>query len=316
MGTLVTFGEALLRYAPPSGERLESADTFSIQMGGAESNVAVAVSRLGHESIWLSKLAATPLGRRIEQELRGHGVDPEIVWTDDGRQGVYYLEMGAKPRETAVVYDRERSAVRTAVPDELASGHIEAADAFYVSGITPALSETLRDTTAALLRDAREAGTTTVFDVNYRSKLWGTERARECLIELLDLVDILVVAKRDAASVFGYTTDAVSIGRDLRKRYGHDIVVVTRGERGAAALNDQKSYEQPAFETETHDPIGTGDAFVGGFLARWLAAGGIGEALEYGVATAALKRTMYGDIALVTPDEVAAVLKGDDSISR
>lgn len=316
MSELVTFGETMLRYTPPPGERLENADTLSVDVGGAESNVAVAASRLGTDAAWLSKLVDTPLGRRIERTLGAQGVTTDIVRTDEGRQGVYYFEPGGEPRGSNVRYDRTDAAVTTATPAELATGRIDAANCFYTSGITPALSGTLADTTATLLGNARAAGTTTAFDVNYRSKLWSPEAARETLSELLPSVDVLFVAARDAETVFGRTADPEAVGQGFRETYGHDIVVVTRGERGAVAVTEVGAVEQPAFDAETVDPVGTGDAFVGGFLARWLAEGSVDRALEYGAAAAALKRTLDGDMALVSPAEVAAVIEGDGGLSR
>ncbi|MFT4909262.1 MAG: 2-dehydro-3-deoxygluconokinase [Natronomonas sp.] len=316
MSELVTFGETMLRYTPPPGERLETADDLSVDVGGAESNVAVAASRLGGDTAWLSKLVDTPLGRRIERTLGAQGVTTDIVWSDEGRQGVYYFEPGGEPRGSDVYYDRTDAAITTATPAELATRRIDAANCFYTSGITPALSETLADTTATLLGNAQAAGTTTVFDVNYRSKLWSPEVARETLSGLLPSVDVLFVAARDAETVFGRTAAPQAVGQEFKETYGHDIVVVTHGEHGAVAVTEAGAVEQPAFDAETIDPVGTGDAFVGGFLAQYLAEGSIEGALEYGAATAALKRTLDGDMALVSPAEVAAVIGGDNGLTR
>lgn len=316
MTELVTFGETMLRYSPPPGKRLENAEAFDVHVGGAESNVAVAAARLGRTATWLSKLNNSPLGRRVERTLRGQGVTPDIVWTDEGRPGVYYLEPGGDPRGTNVIYDREGASVTTATPEELSTDPIRAADAFYTSGITPALSETLADTTESLLRTGRAADTTTAFDVNFRSKLWSARAAREALSDVLPLVDVLFVAERDAATVFGQTGDAESIARGFCEAHGHTTVVVTQGDRGALAVTEDATYDQPAFTVDTHDPVGSGDAFVGGFLAYWLAESEVDAALEYGAATAAVKRTLDGDMALVSPAEVESVLAGDDGISR
>ncbi|WP_276259606.1 bifunctional 2-dehydro-3-deoxygluconokinase/2-dehydro-3-deoxygalactonokinase [Haloglomus litoreum] len=316
MTGLVTFGETMLRYAPPRGKRFENADAFAVHVGGAESNVAVAAARLGCEATWLSKLPDTPFGRRVERTLRGQGVTPEVAWADEGRLGVYYLEPGADPRGASVHYDRADAAVRTATPDELATDRLADADAVCTTGITPALSGTLADTTRSLLETAREAGATTAFDANYRSKLWEPDEARETLTDLLGLVDVLFVAERDAATVFDRTGDAETVGRAFRDAYGHEAVVVTRGAEGAVAVTDDGVHEQPAFDTETVDPVGSGDAFVGGYLARWLDDGDVPRALAYGAATAAVKRTLDGDMALVSRPEVEAVLSGDARISR
>ncbi|NHN61100.1 MULTISPECIES: bifunctional 2-dehydro-3-deoxygluconokinase/2-dehydro-3-deoxygalactonokinase [Halorussus] len=308
MTDLVTFGETMLRLSPPDGERLETAHDLEFRAAGAESNVAVAAARLGADAAWTSKLPDSPLGRRVVSGLRRHGVETDVAWSDEGRQGTYYLEYGGKPRGTNVIYDRTGAAVTTAETDELPVDRIREAEAFHTSGITPALSPTLESTTADLLAAAGDAGTATSFDVNYRSKLWEPAEARETLEALFPDVDLLMVAERDARKVLGREGDAGEIAAGLAEEFDFETVVVTRGEDGALARHDGETYEQPAIETDTLDPIGTGDAFLGAFLARRLAGDGVAAALEYGSATAALKRTIPGDVAVVTREEVEAVL--------
>ncbi|WP_129114564.1 bifunctional 2-dehydro-3-deoxygluconokinase/2-dehydro-3-deoxygalactonokinase [Halegenticoccus tardaugens] len=311
MTDLLTFGETMLRLSPPGMERLESADELTVYPAGAESNVAVAASQLGADATWLSKLPDSALGRKIVGELRANGVETEIVWSDEGRQGVYFVERGTEPRGTRVIYDRADSAVTTATTAELPLERIRDAEIFYTSGITPALSGTLAETTDELLGAAREAGTTTALDVNYRSKLWSPEEARETLSGLFPSIDALVVAIRDAREVLNFDGDAEGIAADLAAEWGFETVIVTRGEEGALALHDGTVHEQGIFEAETVDPVGTGDAFVGAFLARRLAGDGVPEALEYGAATAALKRTIPGDVVVATRAEIEAVLDAD-----
>ena len=317
MTDLVTFGETMLRLSPAGHERLETTDTLEFRAAGAESNVAVAAGRLGADATWLSKLPDSPLGRRVTGGLRRHGVETDVVWSEEGRQGTYYLEHGGAPRGTNVIYDRADAAVTTAEFDELPADVVRDAEIFYTSGITPALSATLEETTADLLAAAQEAGTTTAFDVNYRSKLWTPAEARETLESLFADVDVLVVAARDAREVLGREGDADAVAAGLADEFDFETVVVTRGEEGALARHDGEVSEQGAFETETHDPIGTGDAFVGAFLSRRLAGEDVPAALAYGAATAALKRTIPGDVAVVTPEEVERVLsESGGEISR
>jgi 2-dehydro-3-deoxygluconokinase len=308
MPELATFGETMLRLSPPGDEPVETARSFEVHAAGAESNVAVAAQRLGVASTWLSKLPDSPPGRRVLGALRRHGVDPAVVLTEAGRQGTYYLESADAPRGRAVTYDREGTAVRTATAAELPTDRIERADAFHTTGITPALSSTLATTTADLLELAREAGTTTAFDLNYRSKLWPTERARETVTDLLDLVDLFVVADRDAEQVLGLTGSPTETAERLAADYGFETVVVTQSDAGAVALHDGELHEQPAIPAGDAHPVGTGDAFVGGYLASRLQGGTVPDALAYGTATAALKRTIPGDAAVVTTEAVERTL--------
>jgi len=316
---LVTFGETMLRLSPPDHERLETARRFDVRPAGAESNAAIAAERLGAVTTWMSKLPDSPLGHRVDGAVRQHGVNTDVVWTDDDdlRQGTYYLEQGGRPRGSNVIYDREDAAVTTAKPDELDVDRVRSAQAFYTTGITPALSDQLRETAAALLDAAQDAGTMTAFDVNYRSKLWSPEAARKTITQFFQVVDVLIIALKDAKAVLNYEGDATQLAHHLASEFDFKTVVVTRGDQGALAWNDNVIHEQPAFETDTHDPVGTGDAFAGAFLARRLSGAGVQTALEYAAATAALKRTIPGDVATVTKPEVDAVVnEGIEGISR
>lgn len=310
MPDVATFGETMLRLSPPGDTPIELADSFDVHVGGAESNVAVAAGRLGLETVWLSKLPDTSLGRHVSGALRRHSVTPAVTWADSGRQGVYYLETGEEPREASVIYDRSDAAVRSATPDELSTEHVEDARAFFTTGITPALSETLAETTAALLERARAAGTTTWFDLNYRSQLWTPVEARETVTGLLGDVDGFVVAERDLETVLERSGPAGEVAADLAAEYDFETVVVTRSAEGAVAVHDGETFEQSAYPASDAHPVGSGDAFVGGYLASRLQDGGVGEALAYGAATAALKRAIPGDAAVVTPADVERVLEG------
>jgi 2-dehydro-3-deoxygluconokinase len=207
--------------------------------------------------------------------------------------------------------------VTTATTDELPVGAIDSTDVFYTTGITPALSRTLAETTGALLRRAGDAGATVAFDLNYRSKLWTADEARRAYESLLPHVDVLFAAERDVRDVLGMDRETVGMLNRLATEYGLTTTVITRGEHGSTALHGDEIHEQDAYAAETVDPVGSGDAFVGGFLASRLDGGDVAEALAYGSATASLKRTVEGDLAVVTPDEVEAVIAEDGGgISR
>lgn len=317
MSDLVTFGESLLRLSPPGDERLESATSFQVQAAGSESNVAVAAERLGAVSTWVSKLPETALGKRVVGELHQYGIETDVAWSRSGRVGTYYLETGGEPRGSNVIYDREHSAVTTATPDELNLDQIREARVFFTSGITPALSPELRETTKKLLQTARQAGTTTALDVNYRRKLWSPQQAQETLTSLFPGIDVLVIAARDAKTVLGFEGDHRQLAHKLASKFDFTTVVVTRGSQGALAWHDSVVHDQDAYETETIEPIGAGDAFTGAFLARRLAGNDVQRALEYAAATAAIKRTIPGDVARLSIGEVESAISNEaTSVSR
>ena len=305
MTDLVTFGETMLRLSPPRGKRLETEGGFEAQVGGAESNVAVAAASLGADTAWLSKLPANPLGRRVVRALRGHGVTPTVAWDDReaARLGTYYLEAGAEPRGTNVIYDRANASITTVDPSELALDGFESAST--------------AEATTALLAAAADAGVARSFDLNYRSKLWSPSEARDCYDSLLSQVDLLFAPIRDAKNVLEYEGGAESVAYRLADDYDIETVVVTRGEAGSLAYTDGTVFEQDVIDTETVDAIGTGDAFVGGVLAELLAGSSIETALGYGAAAASLKRTIKGDVLVTTREEVeAALAESTGGISR
>jgi len=315
MTDLVTFGETVLRLSPPGRERVEDASRFECRTGGPESNTAIAAQKLGAASTWMSKLPDDPLGRRIVGDLRSHGIEADVVWSSHGRQGTVYMEHAGEPRGTKVVPDREGTAITDCTADELDTGKVEDARAFYTTGATPAISETLRETTVELLKVAHDAGTTTAMDLNYRSGLWSPEAARETLTQLFPAIDVLVTAAGDAETVLGYDdTDPNKIAHTLASKYDFETVVVTKGELGATAWHDNVIHDHDAYESETVNPFGATDALTGAFLARRMAGDDVGRALEYGAATAAIARTLPGDAVTVTREEVEEVI--GDKINR
>lgn len=318
MTDLVTVGEAILRLSPRGDDRLEAAREFSVRIGGAEATAAVAAGRLGASPVWISKLPDTPLGRRVVGELAGYGVETDVVWSEEGRQGLYFYERGGDPRGTTRVTDREGTSFATATAEELPTEHFEADRMFFATGVTPALSNRLAETTANLFSAARRAEMTAAFDLRYRPSLWDPDRARAMVTKLFPAVDVLLATSRDARRVFEADGEPRQLAHQLASKWDFDTVVVTGGEGEAIALDDGVVHEQPAYAAETVDPTGAGDAFTGAFLARRLAGEDIGTALEWAAAAAALKRTIPGDVPAVTEAEVRRVVEaadGEDSSS-
>src|SRR6059036_1070416 len=171
---VITFGEAMIRLSPPSFRRLEQATSLDVQVGGAELNTAVGLARLGRLTAWVSRLTRNPLGRLVANSAREAGVSTDhVVWTKDDRVGVYFLEFGAAPRASSVLYDRKGAAIAGIKPGMVAWNRVFAGSKwFHVTGITPALSPSAADATREAMQAARSAGVSTSMDLNYRVKLW------------------------------------------------------------------------------------------------------------------------------------------------
>src|SRR5947208_779610 len=188
---IITFGEAMVRLSPPNFRRLEQAASLDMFVGGAELNTAVACARLGRSAGWVSRLTSNPLGRFVANKAREAGVATDhVVWTDDDRVGLYFLEFGAAPRASGVLYDRKHAAIAGIRP-----GMVEWAKAFagakwfHVTGITPALSTGAAETTREALTAARAAGVQTSIDLNYRVKLWSQAEAGRWMPQFMPLCD-------------------------------------------------------------------------------------------------------------------------------
>ena len=204
MFDVVTFGEAMIRFSPPNYQRLEQANSLDVQIGGGELNVAVGVARLGLKSTWVSRLPKNPLGRLMENRVRQAGVDiSNLLCSDDGRLGLYFVEFGASPRASSVFYDRAHSAISTIKPGEVDWKKVLAgAKWFHTSGITPALSDSAAEVTREALQAARQAGAMVSYDLNYRGKLWTPEKAQAVQEPLMEFVDVLITTEEDTGVVF------------------------------------------------------------------------------------------------------------------
>jgi 2-dehydro-3-deoxygluconokinase len=320
LGPIVTFGEAMIRLAAPNHQRLEQVTSLEVTVGGAELNVASGVSRLGLTARWVSRLPDNPLGRMIRNRAREFGVDVTFVtWDPSARAGLYFLEPGASPRASAVLYDRAGSAISRLDPASIDwQAALAGASAFHTSGITPALSEGCATATGDALAAAHAAGVPVSYDLNYRAKLWSEARAREVQEPLMANVDVLITTEEDTRRVFGITgADYREVARKLADRFGFKVVTITlRGDTSvlrntwtAIAYADGVDYDDRTYDIEVVDRVGGGDAYAAGFLYGWLThdvAGGV----RYGNALSALQQSVPGDLAWVTLAEVEAQLSG------
>jgi 2-dehydro-3-deoxygluconokinase len=305
----------MIRLATPDFERLESTATLAVSIGGTESNVAVALARLGRRASWLSALPDNPHGRRIAGTLRSHGVDTgSVIWSETDRAGVYFLEPGASPRPTRVIYDRTNSAVAMIDPDAVPYGLVDDARLLHLTGITPALSTNCAAVCRRLVERARQGGVPFMFDVNYRSLLWSPEQAAEDLQFFLEHVDLLFCGRGDASTIWNLTGSPLDIARNLLDRSSAGLVIVTAGDAGATAGDRSgNAWHQPAPPVDIIDPVGAGDAFAAGFLHSWFDdPEDLPAALRSAVASASIAMTIPGDLAVITPDELTAATEALD----
>ena len=312
MPDVVTIGETMLRLSAPVGVTLENASHLAVHVAGAESNVAMALSRLKMSAGWISRLTDNPLGWRILSDVRAQGVDvSRVLWARGDRVGTYFVEMGRPPRPARVVYDRAGSAMAAIRADDVDWAYVREAKAIHLTGITPGLSPSCRELVARAINEAKAAKVLVSFDVNYRARLWPPADAAAVLGPLLSQVTILVSTAADAHQLFGIEGPARAVAETLRDRFHPAVVVVTEGVHFAAA-DAQRTFERDGYHVESIDRIGAGDAFAAGFLHGYLG-GSIERGLDYGVVLAALKHTYLGDTIWASEEDVRNVLSGEDA---
>lgn len=338
MQTIVTFGEIMLRLAPPGLERFLQTPQFVATFGGGEANVAVALAQFGMPAAFATVLpAANPVADACIGELRRFGVDTSRIVRGKGRLGIYYLEAGANQRPSKVVYDRENSAIALAKPGAI---HWEdtfaGAGWFHVTGITPAISASAADLALEGARAAKAKGLTVSCDLNYRKNLWKWGKpAAEVMRELVQYVDIAIANEEDVQMALGIQAEVdVHSGKLDRAQYEkltarvlgefanlQAIAITLRQSHSAshngwsACWNDRKEFLVSRSYDITHivDRVGGGDSFAGGLIYGLLNLKTHAEALEFAVAASCLKHSVPGDFNRFTVDEVNGLLKGGGS---
>lgn len=335
MSRIVTLGEIMLRLSPAGCKRFVQVDNFDIIWGGGEANVAVSCANYGHEAYFVSKLPEHEIGQAAVNALRRYGVDTRFIARGGARVGIYYCETGASMRPSKVIYDRAGSAIAEADPDDFDFDRImEGADWFHWSGITPAIS----DKAARLVRLACEAakrrGVTVSVDLNFRKKLWTSEKAISVMRPLMKYVDVCIGNEEDAELCLGFRPDAdvesgstdaegyKGIFEAMMKEFGFKYVVSTLRESFSASHNGWKAmiydgkefYQSKRYDINPIiDRVGGGDSFSAGLIHGMLTMLTQGEALEFAVAASALKHTVNGDFNLVSEDDVKALVGGNAS---
>lgn len=333
MGKIVTLGEIMLRLSPEGNDRFIQTDHFRIIPGGGEANVAVSLANYGHEAVFVTKLPQHEIGQIAVNALRRYGVDTRFIVRGGDSVGLYYAETGASMRPSKVIYDRAHSAIAEARADEFDFDQIfEGAQWFHWSGITPAISDNAAEITKQACEVAKRHGVTVSVDLNFRKKLWTSEKAISVMRPLMQYVDVCIGNEEDAQLCLGFKPDADVEGgktdasgyhkifEQMARQFGFKYVVSTLRESYSATHNGWKAliYNGKEFYESRHydidpiiDRVGGGDSFAGGLVHGLLTKATQGEALEFAVAASALKHTINGDFNLVSEAEVESLANGN-----
>lgn len=335
MAKVITFGEIMLRLAPPGYTRFVQAAAFNATYGGGEANVAVGLANFGVDVGFVTKLPKHEIGQSALNSLREFGIDTSRVVRGGSRVGIYFLEKGASQRPSKVIYDRAGSAIAEAAAQDFDWDAIfGGARWFHFTGITPALGDNAADICLDACKAAKAKGVTVSCDLNYRKNLWSREKAGSVMAGLMEYVDVCIANEEDAADVFGIhaaNTDvsAGKVDRDaycevakvLTARFGLQKAAITLREsisandnNWAAMLYDKTGvYFSKQYPVHIVDRVGGGDSFCAGLIYANLTGMGGQDGLEFAVAASCLKHTVEGDFNLVTVDEVKKLAAGDAS---
>jgi len=338
-GTVVTFGEIMLRLKSSGYERFFQSPSLEATFGGGEANVAVSLANYGMDARFVTVLPKNDIGEACLRELRGFGVDTGSIVRKEGRMGIYYLETGAVQRASKVIYDRAGSAICEAKPGDIDWDKAFAgATWLHITGITPAISAGAAELSLEAVKAAQSKGLHVSCDLNYRKNLWKYGKtADQVMTELVKYVDTIIANEEDfqkALLLKAESENAVEAGELNVEQYkaiaklamdtypNVKRVAITLRESKSANHNDWSAclYNGKDFFlsrkyaiTDIVDRVGGGDSFGGGLIYGLNTYADEKTALEFAVAASCLKHTISGDYNRVSVSEVESLMKGSGS---
>lgn len=335
MSKIITFGEIMLRLAPNGYYRFFQDDQLQATFGGGEANVAVSLANFGEDVSYVTKLPENPIGDACIRNLRSFNVNTENIIRGGERIGIYFLEKGASQRGSVCIYDRAHSSISEANIEDFDWDKIfEGAEWFHFTGITPALGSNLVDLCIEACKKAKEKGITISCDLNYRSKLWTKEQAKEAMSKLCPYVDVCIANEEDAKDVFGIQAENTdvskgkldkeaykSVAKQLMDRFSFKKVAITLRTSISASDNDwsgmlyngENYFFSKEYPLHIVDRVGGGDSFGAGLIYALLHEKPMQETIEFAVAASALKHSIEGDFNRVSVAEVKKLVGGDGS---
>ena len=340
---VLTLGECMIRLSPPGHQRIELTPIFEAYAGGGEYNVSYALARFGLRTGWISRLVDNPLGHFIRNHARASGMDiSEVVWVPyDGsgradRIGLNFTEVGIGVRPSVSLYDRGHSAVSHMKPGDVDWSRVFSKRGtrwFHTGGIFTALSDSCAEVAYGAMKAAREAGAAVSYDLNFRSKLWSSEKAREETKKLVPFIDVLIGNEEDFQKVLGFAVEGTDehlsslpvegykrMVERVVKAFPHIKVVGTTLREVVSGLVNNWSaimYSEGRFfesrryaNLEVEDRVGGGDGFCSGFVYGMLHSLTPQECVDMGAAHGALLQSTRGDTSMVTMEELRHVMGG------
>ncbi len=335
---ILTFGEIMLRLSTPDYSTINQTQSFLVNYGGGEANVAVALAHMGHRTFFMSKLPPNQLGDGAITHLHSHGVNTDYVVRGSTTIGIYFLETGFGGRPSKVIYNRKHSAITRIDESEFDWDEIFGdATWFHLSGITLALGERVRKVALRAVKEAKKHNVPVSFDFNYRSKLWTVEEARPVYKQFMNYVNIVFASFYDANTILEIPLDKGLEDKTLSEKrrnvfpkmikkynlhyiFGTDRVVYTATDNSLAGYyfklqGDELSWElTEPIRFNIYDRIGGGDAFASGVIHGLLKNyDDPAYAVRYGLNTSVLKHTIYGDASTMSCEDIETFMAANGS---
>ncbi|TDB78433.1 sugar kinase [Actinomadura sp. KC216] len=319
---LVTFGETMARLENPVVGPMRHARTLDLGVGGAESNTAIGLCRLGGTAAWFGRVGDDEFGRLITNVLAGEGVQLGHTVVDRSAPTALLFKERRSGTLTRVQYYRTGSAGSRLSPSDVPHDLIRSARVLHVTGITAAISATARQALDDAVETARDAGVPVSLDLNYRQALWTPAEAGECLRNLAKRADLVFATEQEARLVVP-ADESPADGDDLAglagslAALGPRDVLIKRGAAGVVALCEGRLHVQPAHTVPVIDPVGAGDAFAAGYLAEFVRGRPVGERLETATAAGAYAVAARGDWeGLPSRAELDLLKSAEDTVTR
>jgi 2-dehydro-3-deoxygluconokinase len=333
---VVLFGELMMRLSTKRHERIVQAREFDVLYSGAEANLGADLIPFGIQSYMVSSVPDNAVGDACLFYMRQFQINLDYVKRNGFRLGIYYVETGAAQRPSTFLYNRKGSSItELRVGDFDWDKIFEGKNWFHFTGITPALADSVADIVKEACIAAKKRGVTVSCDLNFRSKLWSKEKAREVMTDLMQYVDVLFTNEEEAATVFGIAaretdvkTGKISehgyedVAAQLHEKFGLKYVSISlRGSISATAndwagmLYDGKTcYMSRKYRIDyIVDRIGGGDAYSAGIIYGLLTEQDLQETVDFAAAASCLKHSIHGDFNIVSFNEVMTLMKGDAS---
>ena len=311
---VVTIGETMASLDSTIMGPLQHARTLTVGIAGSESNVAIALRRLGTDTTWIGKVGSDPLGDLIVRELSAEGVRV-IASRDPVAPTALMIKEHRTSTDTHVWYYRASNAGSRLRADDLDRDVIAEADLLHITGISLALSPDMAEVVHEAVRIAKAAGTLVSFDLNYRSKLWSAEDAATAYRRIIPLSDLVFAGDDEAAIAVGAAPSPTVLAQRLAD-LGASEVVVKLGHLGAVALVGGREYARAAIPITPLDTVGAGDAFVAGYLADRLAGEPPEVCLTTAVTAGAYACLVNGDWEGTPRREELALLNAREPVRR